>query len=219
MLTNEFERILVSRTSPYHCVWSVSYSFIHRKDIRLNGSQTSSSRVLKSYAVIQRQIQQTDDCAHQTKNVTHCSHIYSILKPDHLPGQPKPSLILLFLPLQPYSAPRNSPSAPWAPDERLREMAVILVISALGRNRYICEPASFYTRQSLGAPFSPGPRMGRLDLSSLPGHTSIKSSILPPNPPVSRYIESLVCTLSLSSLNLSLFTLMYLYVSVSCAVT
>lgn len=104
----------------------------------------------------------------------------SIRKPDHLPAQLKPSLILLFLLLPPYSALWSSLSAPWAPDERLREMAVLLVISAPGHSHYICRPAGLYARQS------PGPRMGRsrggLVLPGLEENTSTKSPTHPPNP-------------------------------------
>lgn len=105
-----------------------------------------------------------------------------------LPDQPKPSLILVFLRLQPYSALRESCTVPWAPDERLREMTALLAISAPGHSQYICWPAGLCARQS------PGPRMGRsrggLVLLGLEENTSTKSFTRPPNSSLSRYIAS-----------------------------
>lgn len=125
----------------------------------------------------------------------------SIHKADYLPDQPKPSLILPFLLLQPYSALRNSRTAPWAPDERPREMTARLVISAPGCSHYICWPAGLCARQS------PGPRMGRsrggLVLPGLEENTSTKSLTHPPNSPLSRYITSEVCMLQSTCLNFS----------------
>lgn len=104
----------------------------------------------------------------------------SIRKPDHRPALPKPSLILLFLLLQPHSALRSSLSAPWASDERLREMAVLLVISAPG---HLLSSRSQHTPVPRGPDSGQVLRMGRawggLVLTSLAEHTRTKSSTHP----------------------------------------
>lgn len=82
----------------------------------------------------------------------------SIHKPDHRPALPKLSLILLFLLLQPHSAPRSSLSAPWAPDERLREMAVSTGNIRTGTSAV--QPVSTHASPK-GPRLSPGPRDGK----------------------------------------------------------
>lgn len=135
--------------------------------------------------------------AYLSKNVTPSSHIQPQNRPSCWSAKAiSDSPILL---LQPYSTLRNSCTAPWAQDERPREMTALLVISAPGHSHYICWPAGLYARQS------PGPRMGRsrggLVLPGLEENTSTKSLTHPPNSPLSRYITSDVCVLQSSFLN------------------